>query len=185
MCFIPTAGLPSVTAHHSWRRSLTLIDPDGLREGRAEYKSFPLSSVRASEWCSALFTRAANLLAATSKLYSPVPIEEDNVAVELFEWSATTNSVAIQRLVGNQLLGPLSLAMTSRPEKGEQEKGEGRICSHTSPSFAIPFYHRVSFCPPLPIWLLLISYTLTISLSVRIHCVFSLLLRFKCHYFLT
>lgn len=37
----PLAGLQSVTAHQSWRRSLTLMDPDGPREGRAEYKSLP------------------------------------------------------------------------------------------------------------------------------------------------
>lgn len=50
VCFVPAPGLRSVTAHHSWRRSLTPIDPDGPREGRAEYKSHhPPGSVGASE----------------------------------------------------------------------------------------------------------------------------------------
>lgn len=123
--------------------STSLMETQFYSEGRAEYKSFPPGSVRASEWCSALFTRAANLLAATSKLYSPVPIKEDNVAVEPFEWSATTNSVAIQRLVGNQLLGPLSIAMTSRPER-ESRKRE-RVEYVVIPPPLSPFHFTIVF----------------------------------------
>lgn len=156
-------------------------DRSGWTEGReGRVQKLPPGSVRASEWCSALFTRAANLLAATSKLYSTVPIEEDNVAVESFEWSATTNSVAIQRLVGNQLLGPLSFAMTSRPER-ESRKRE-RVEYVVIPPPLSPFHFTIVFVfchPPFP-FCCSSSPALLPFLSV-----FGLLLHFKCRDFLT